>query len=744
MPKLEVNTTNFSAGEFSPLLAGRTDLEKYNSSAKLLQNVVVLKQGGVRIRPPLHYLAPAKLPLERARLIGFIYSRTDAYQLEFGNGYIRFFKRDGTQVFQSPGVPYEIASPYTAAEAFEIDYTQGEDTMILAHGSHFPRRLRRYADNRWVLDLAPLKPPPVSEVGNQAAVNMTISNGAVGTGRTITASGNFFLASDVGRDITWGGGVARITAVGTPLSATADVTSVFVDLIGYPSVNLGPVWTLMGSPQTTATVAPAATPVGLVITVTLGADGWRDDVDSLVEINGGLVRITGIASPTVANAVIVRELTSVVASPADAWSVLRPIWSATRGYPKTTSFYQQRLWFGNTNTYPQSMWGSRTGLSFDFTPGTDDDSAVYKTAAATDEVNPLQYLCSAGSMVMLGYGAELEGKGGIEKPITQTNMQINSQSEWGSAQVRPMTVGKEILFVERNGSSVRAMFPQQVDGYDSTDVSVFSEHLLEDGIVAISFERKPNSVLWVATTSGKLHAFTYNREQNTIAWASGSTDGIVESISTIPSAVGDVTDVVVQRVIDGNVIRYIERLDWRVGTGSAFGFYDSRVEVTYGTPQIAPAGFGSLEGRTVAVLADNVYIGEYLVDAGVITGMPRAASTVVAGLPYSAKIILPPPEVGTGTGTSSGQARSVSKVQVRVFKSIGMLVNGEEVAFRKFDEPETLDNPPKLFTGLKTLNQVGWSSDEGADDEQDLTLEQNQGLPWTVLSVIRTMTVNAG
>lgn len=744
MAKLEVNTTNFSAGEFSPLLAGRTDLEKYNSSAKLLQNVVVLKQGGVRIRPPMHYLAPAKFAAQKARLIGFVYSRTDSYQLEFGNGYMRVLKRDGSQVEASPGVPYEIATPYSVTDVFEIDFTQGEDTMILAHGSYFPRRLRRFADNRWVLDLAPLKPPPVSEVGNQAAVNMTISNGAVGVGRNVAASGNFFLASDVGRDIAWGGGVARITAVATPLSATADVTAEFVDLIGYPVATSGPVWTLLGSPYTTLTPS-AKDPVGAVITLTLGAAGWRDDAESLIEVNGGQARITSVASPTVANAVIVREMTSIVAAPADAWSDLRPIWSDTRGYPRATAFYQQRLWFANTFTYPQSMWGSRTGLSFDFTPGTDDDSAVYKTAAATDEVNPIQYLCSIGSLVMLGYGAELEGKGGIEKPITQTNMQINSQSEWGCAAVRPMTVGKEILFVERNGSSLRAMFPQQVDGYDSTDVSVFSEHLLEDGVLAISYERKPNSVLWVATTTGKLHAFTYNREQNTIAWASGATDGVVESVSTIPSAGGDVTDIIVQRVINGNIVRYIERLDWRVGTGSVFGFYDSRVERTYGAPQIAPTGFGSLEGRTVAVLADNVYIGEYLVTGGVIQDMPRAATTVVAGLPYSAKIVLPPPEVGTGTGTSSGQARSISKTQVRVFESIGMLVNEEEqVAFRKFDEAETLDNPPKLFTGLKKITQNGWTSDEGADDEQDLTLEQNQGLPWTVLSVIRTMTVNAG
>jgi len=737
MPKLEVVTTNFTGGEFSPLLAGRTDIEKYNSSAKKLENVVVLKQGGATIRPPLQYIASTKFTVSQARLIRFVYSRSDAYQLEVGQNYIRFMK-NGVLVESAPNVPYEIASPYTAAEAFEIDFTQGEDTMILAHGSYYPRRLRRFADARWVLDLAPLKPAPVAEVGNQAAVNITISNGAVGAGRTLTATGNFFLASDVGREITWGGGTALITAVATPLSATATVTATFFDLTGYPSINLGPVWTLLGSPMTTAT-ASAKDPVGATITLTLGAAGWRDDVGSLVEINSGLVRITNVTSATVVDAVIIRELSSVVAAPADAWSVLRQIWSDTRGYPKSCAFYQQRLWFGNTTTYPQTIWGSRTALYFDYTPGTDDDSAVYKTLAATDEVNPITFLCGAGSLVMLGFSAEVEGKGGIEKPITQTNMQTNAESEWGCAPIRPMTVGKEIVFVERGGRAVRVLFPQQVDGYDSTDVSVFSEHLIADGIREISYERRPNSVLWVCTNSGKLHAFTYNREQNTLAWAGGWTDGEVESLSTVPTPDADVTDAVVKRTINGATVRYIERLNWKVGTGSLVGFYDCRVDKTYGAATASATGFGVLEGEQVTVMADAIYLGTRTVTGGTIT-LDEPATNVVAGLPYPARIVLPPPEVGTGTGTSTGQAKSNSKVQVRLHESVGLKVNGAEVEFRKFDVDNTLDNPPDPVTGLVDVTEIGWDEDDGVD----LELLQEQGQKWTVLAVVRTITVNAG
>ena len=40
------------------------------------------------------------------------------------------------------------------------------------------------------------------------------------------------------------------------------------------------------------------------------------------------------------------------------------IWSATRGYPRTVSFHEGRLWFGRGTR----IYGSRVGAYDDFTP----------------------------------------------------------------------------------------------------------------------------------------------------------------------------------------------------------------------------------------------------------------------------------------------------------------------------------------------------------------------------------------
>lgn len=726
MPKLQPVQTNFSAGEFAPELEGRSDIEKYNNSGKLLRNVVVMRQGGVTIRPPFDFLAVTAAGVAgNVRPVPFIFSRTDAYMLEMG-GIMRVW-RDRELVESSPGVPFTLTTGFLSDQVEELDYASKADTMILVHGDFAPKRLRRFADASWVLDDVPFAPAAMYEAGERPLTSVTISATTVGPGRTITATAPAFLATDVGRTVEYAAGIALITAFTSTTVVTATVTQAFTAVGAFAGE-----WTITGSPETTCTPS-AAIPVGGACSLTLGGNGWRaTDVGSHVQINGGLVRITQFTSVTVVQGVIVRELTGTTAAPAGAWALLHPAWNAIDGYPTTVCFHQQRLWLGGTRRFPQTVWGSCPGLSFDFTPGTSDDDAVYKTADA-DDGSPLQWLVGTKSLIMLGYGAEFEGKGGIEKPITQTNMQINAESEWGADHVRPQTIGKEILYAERGATTMRALFPQQVDGYDSQDVSIYSSHLLEPGLRSISYERKPNSVLWATMQDGTLAAFSYNREQNLMAWTSQQTDGLVEFVATIPEGPLDVTYATVLRTINGVQKRNFELLNWSAGNGK----FDSGGEQS-DTPAKATWTVGpSLEAKTIGVVADGIYMGTFLVTGGNIT-LPRTALTIRYGIPYEARVRVRAPEVGTGTGTSQGQAMSTNRIWVRLLRTIGLKVQNITIEFRKLGE-SVLDAPVDPFTGLKDVTDLGWY-----DGESDIDLVQDQGAPWTVLAVVRNFTVNAG
>lgn len=87
--------TSFNAGELSPLLDGRSDLEKYYFGARIYENFIPLPYGPAERRPGTYFVAELKDNSKKARLIPFQYSTEQAYVLEFGDQYIRFLKDRG-------------------------------------------------------------------------------------------------------------------------------------------------------------------------------------------------------------------------------------------------------------------------------------------------------------------------------------------------------------------------------------------------------------------------------------------------------------------------------------------------------------------------------------------------------------------------------------------------------------------------------------------------------------------------
>ena len=92
MAKASPTFSNFTAGELSPKLDGRTELQKYFNGAKQLQNFLVVPQGGATRRPGTQFIAETKTSANAARLIPFEFNVTQAYVLEFGNNYFRIYK----------------------------------------------------------------------------------------------------------------------------------------------------------------------------------------------------------------------------------------------------------------------------------------------------------------------------------------------------------------------------------------------------------------------------------------------------------------------------------------------------------------------------------------------------------------------------------------------------------------------------------------------------------------------------
>ena len=147
--RTRVIQTNFTAGELSPRLLGRVDIAKYHNGVAVLENMMVMPHGGATRRPGLRFVAEVKDSSKKVRLIPFQFSTEQAYILEFGDQYIRFYMNQGQ--IMSEGSPYEISTPYTEDELAELKFTQSADVMYIVHPEHEPRKLSRTGHTSWTL-----------------------------------------------------------------------------------------------------------------------------------------------------------------------------------------------------------------------------------------------------------------------------------------------------------------------------------------------------------------------------------------------------------------------------------------------------------------------------------------------------------------------------------------------------------------------------------------------------------------
>lgn len=215
---------SFNAGEFSELTASRVRFEKYQNALRLCENMIPLVQGGVTRRTGTMFVSEVKTSAKETRLIDFEYSVTQAYMLEFGDQYIRFY-RDRGQIETAPSTPYEIATPYLEADLFQLKYTQSADVLYITHPSYAPRKLSRTGHTAWTLTTIDFQDGPYLST-NSTATTITLS-GTTGS-VTVTASTAIFASTDVGRHIrfkstgsTWGW--LKITAYTSTTQVTATV-----------------------------------------------------------------------------------------------------------------------------------------------------------------------------------------------------------------------------------------------------------------------------------------------------------------------------------------------------------------------------------------------------------------------------------------------------------------------------------------------------------------------------------------
>jgi hypothetical protein len=795
MARVSSIITNFRAGEISPRLEGRIDLQKYNEAVKDLSNMIVFPQGGTTRRPGTYYAGTTK-DGGQVRLINFEFSDTQAYVLEFGNNYIRIFKDGGlvteattaitaitkanpavvtsnshglnngdrvfitgvvgmteinnreftvagktTNTFQLSGINSSAFTTYTSGG------TVGKIVEITTTYTTAQLSTINYAQSADVLFLAQQDHAP-AKLTRTSHTSWTLTDIDFTDGpyldENITAT-TLYASADTGSvTITASAALFVSTDVGRlirfreVLEVTYDEWAASTSYANNVFVRFnGHVYKqVTGSTQTSGNTPPVHTSG----TETYGAIDWEYRHDDT-----GYVKITGFTSSTVVTATVKEDDGGISVLPHNVvgssnattkWSL--GSFSSTTGFPRAIGFYEERLYFAGTTDQPQTIFGSVSADFENHTPGTEDDAAINVTIAS-DQVNVIKHLLPARFLQLLTTSAEFTLSGGAgSEPVTPTNVNVLRETTFGTGNIKPLRAGNSTILIQKGAEKVKEItFDLDTDGLLGVDLTVLADHLARGGLTDMVWQQEPELLLWFVHNDGRLIGLTYDRANATVGWHEHSLggSGLVESITAIPSGAEDQVYLSVKRTINSATVRhivYLKSLYFNDDVEDAF-FVDSGLTYS-GSATTTITSLNHLEGETVTILADGAAHADKTVSNGTIT-LDRSSSKVHVGYGYTSSLETLRMEAGAEDGIAQGKIKRIHGVTARFFQTVGAELGPDTANLDRLpvrDSSMSMDEAVPLFTGDKEI-----SFPSGYDNDAKIVIRQTQPLPMTILAIMR-------
>ena len=549
----------FSGGEISPEMFGRIADNKFQQGASLMRNFIAKPQGPAQNRPGLAFVKAVKDSTKATRLLSFTFNTTQTMAIEFGDQYFRFHTQGQTLLYtdgsawsnsttysvgdiakynnvnyyaktahQSNSPPptanwyalptdmtYEVPHSYLEAELFDVHYVQSADVMTLVHPNHPPKELRRLGATKWEL-----------------------------------------LTIDFGSPIAAPTGVSVSAYIPSSTSTNSDTYEDHIYVVTAVKPNLVD----ESNQSSSATVSNNIFVTGAKNTISwnavTGASRYKVYKDQ-----GG---IFGFIGETTTTSIVDNNI-----SP--DFSVTPPIhendFVGTGNYPGAVSYFEQRRVFAGTNNAPQNIWmtksGTESNMSFGL-PIRDDDRIEFRVAAR--EANTIRHIVPLTNLLMLTGSAEWRITSVNSDAITPSSISVKPQSYVGSNNAQPVIVNNSLVYTAARGGHVRELgYNWQANGFVTGDLSLRAPHLFDNlEIKDMGLSKAPLPIVWMVSSNGKLLGLTYVPEQAIGAWHQHDTDGTFESVACVSEDNDDVLYAVIKRTVNGNSVRYIERMGTRL------------------------------------------------------------------------------------------------------------------------------------------------------------------------------------
>ena len=447
----------------------------------------------------------------------------------------------------------------------------------------------------------------------------------------------------------------------------------------------------------------------------------------------GRAKIVSYISATAVDAITEYPFFNTSAIASGAWEYeagYEDVWSSSRGWPRTVTFHEGRLYFGGSKSRPTTVWGSKVGLFYDFQASESLDDDAIDATLDTNQLNTIVDMTSSRDLQVFTTGGEFYVPQTGTDPITPATLVFKAVSRNGmkpGTRVQSLETGT--LFVQRQGKALNEfLFSDTQLTYVTQRISLLSGHLLKTPN-RIALRRATSTdegdLLYIVNgADGSMAVYSILRSQQIVAPSEFTTDGEFVDVNI------DVTQayVVVKRTFNSVVRYFVEKFDEALFTDCAFT--GGAASGATGLPHI---------GKSLNVVCDGVPQANETVSGGGAITFDRASTTKYeTGLPYTVYAKTMPVDIKLQSGTRIAFKKRIVQVNVIVDDTQHLNINGQKLPFRNFDNP-LLDLPIQEFTGVKRIDGIrGYTT--------DATIEITQTLPlkMTLLGLEYKVAVNQG
>jgi hypothetical protein len=394
------------------------------------------------------------------------------------------------------------------------------------------------------------------------------------------------------------------------------------------------------------------------------------------------------------------------------------VWSSTKGWPRTVTFHEGRLYFGGSKSRPSTIWGSKIGLFFDFVPSESLDDDAVEATLDTNDLNVITDIISGRDFQVFTTGGEFFIPQQGSDPVTPLTFTFKNVSRNGiKPGTRVQSVESGSIYIQRQGKSLNEfIFNDTQLTYITQRISLLSGHLLKGpqriALRKASSTEEADLLLMTNTDDGSMAAFSIMRSQQVTSPSEFTTDGSFIDVGVDVNSIYVVT----LRRFNGVNRYFIELFGYEYFTDCAF-VGGSAGGVGSGLPHI---------GKSLNVICDGSPQGNETVSGGgAVTFDRESVTSYEVGLPINVYIKTMPCEVKLQTGSRVSFKKRIVEISAVVNETQNMIINRQPVAFRLFDNP-LLDDPIPEFTGIKRVNGVlGYSREQFIEVSQDLPVKMN-------------------